>query len=237
MDDKTIDMIRDAFANKHWSEIKAESSWQIFKVMSEFVAGFDKLNRIGPCVSIFGSARTKPGNRYYDLAVEIAHKLTKEGYGVITGGGPGIMEAANKGARMGSGKSVGLNITLPFEQQPNSFIDHDKLINFEFFFVRKVMFVKYAQGFIVLPGGFGTMDELFEALTLIQTQKIGKFPIVLIGLDFWTGLWDWIRNVMFQNSSNINQEDLDLVLMTDSADDAVAHINKFYSQYLLSPNF
>lgn len=205
--------------------------------MSEFVEGFDKLNKIGPCVSVFGSARTKPESKYYELAVDIARKLTLSGYGIITGGGPGIMEAANKGAQMEGGKSVGLNITLPFEQSANPHIDRDKLIDFEFFFVRKVMFVKYAQGFVVLPGGFGTMDELFEAMTLIQTEKIGRFPIVLIGTDFWQGLFDWIQSIMLKANLNISEEDLTLVKITDSADECVEHINNFYSKYLLSPNF
>jgi uncharacterized protein (TIGR00730 family) len=231
------DLIKDAFEDKRWADIKAESSWQIFKVMSEFVEGFDKLNKIGPCVTIFGSARTKPENKYYQLAVDISRMLTKEGYGIITGGGPGIMEAANRGAQMEGGKSVGLKIDLPFEQDPNSFIDRDKLISFEYFFVRKVMFVKYAQGFIVLPGGFGTMDELFEALTLIQTQKIGHFPIVLIGTEFWGGLMHWIKEVMLTGNLNINEEDLSLVLLTDSATEAVDHINQFYAKYLHAPNF
>jgi uncharacterized protein (TIGR00730 family) len=233
----TDDLIREAFEDKRWADIKAESSWQIFKVMSEFVEGFDKLNKIGPCVSMFGSARTKPGSKFYELAVEIAQKLTRSGYGIITGGGPGIMEAANKGAQMEGGKSVGLNIALPFEQSSNPYIDRDKLINFDFFFVRKVMFVKYAQGFVVLPGGFGTMDELFEALTLIQTQKIGHFPIVLIGKEFWEGLFHWIREIMLKSNLNISEEDLDLVILTDSADEAVEHINNFYKKYLHSPNF
>nr|MBA3900127.1 TIGR00730 family Rossman fold protein [Bacteroidota bacterium] len=166
------DKIRRAFAEKDWNEIKVADSWQIFKVMAEFVSGFEKMAKIGPCVSIFGSARTKPDHAYYKLAEEIAFKLTKEGYGVITGGGPGIMEAANKGAQAGGGKSVGLNIDLPFEQFSNPYIDPDKLITFDYFFVRKLMFIKYAQGFVVLPGGFGTLDELFESLTLIQTLKI-----------------------------------------------------------------
>lgn len=231
------DLIRDAFEDKQWTDLRAESSWQIFKVMGEFVHGFDKLNKIGPCVSIFGSARTKPESKYYELAVEIARKLTLAGYGVITGGGPGIMEAANKGAQMEGGKSVGLNIALPFEQDPNPYIDRDKLISFDYFFVRKVMFVKYAQGFIGMPGGFGTMDELFEALTLIQTQKIGHFPIVLVGVEFWSGLFDWIHEVMLKSNLNISEEDLDLVKITDSADEAVEHINKFYSKYIHSPNF
>lgn len=231
------DKIEEAFEDKHWSDLKAESSWQIFKIMSEFVEGFDKLNKIGPCVSMFGSARTKEDNPYYQLAIDIANKLTKAGYGVITGGGPGIMEAANKGAQMEGGKSVGLNIDLPFEQESNKFIDPDKLINFNYFFVRKVMFVKYAQGFIVLPGGFGTMDEFFEALTLIQTEKIGKFPIVLIGKEYWGGLFKWLEETAMKIHGNIGQDDINLVLLTDSADEAVEHINKFYGKYLLSPNF
>jgi len=229
--------IRKAFADKHWSEVKAESSWQIFKVMSEFVEGFEKLNKIGPCVSVFGSARTQPGHPLYTMAEELAKKLTKEGYGIITGGGPGIMEAANKGARAAKGKSVGLNIDLPFEQEANEYIDKDKLINFDYFFVRKVMFMKYAQGFVVLPGGFGTLDELFEALTLIQTKKIGRFPIVLIGRDFWESLIDWIEKVMLEKYSNISKEDMNLFSLVDTVDEAVEVINNFYGKYMLSPNF
>lgn len=229
--------IKEAFDNKHWSDIKAESSWQIFKVMSEFVEGFEKLNKIGPCVSIFGSARTKPDDKYYQLAVDIAKGLTDEGYGVITGGGPGIMEAGNKGAQENGGKSVGLNIELPFEQGANAYIDRDKLINFGFFFVRKVMFVKYSQGFVVMPGGFGTLDELFESLTLIQTKKIGKFPIVLVGTDFWNPLLDWIRTTVDQKYHNINPEDLDLIQTVDTAEEAIKIICDFYSNYVLTPNF
>jgi len=231
------DLIKDAFEDKRWADIRAESSWQIFKIMGEFVEGFDKLDKIGPCVSIFGSARTKNGNKYYEVATDIAQKLTKEGYGIITGGGPGIMEAANKGAQTGGGKSVGLKIDLPFEQHPNPFIDRDKLISFDYFFVRKVMFVKYAQGFVVLPGGFGTLDELFEALTLIQTKKIGAFPIVLVGIEFWGGLLDWIEKIMLNTYANIDPEDMSLVKLTDSADEAVEHINHFYSKYIHAPNF
>src|SRR5436190_22321275 len=196
--------IRKAFSDKDWQEIKAHDTWQIFKIMAEFVDGFEKLSKIGPCVSIFGSARTKPDNPYYQMAEEISAKLVRHGYGVITGGGPGIMEAGNKGAHSEGGKSVGLNIELPFEQFNNIYIDADKLINFDYFFVRKVMFVKYAQGFVVMPGGFGTMDELFEALTLIQTEKIGKFPIVLMGKDFWHGLMEWIDSIMHKTAANIN---------------------------------
>jgi uncharacterized protein (TIGR00730 family) len=231
------DKIRKAFANKDWNEIKTQNSWQLFKIMAEFVEAFEKLAKIGPCVSIFGSARTKEQNQYFVLAEDIAYRLTQAGYGVITGGGPGIMEAGNKGAKFGGGKSVGLNIELPFEQYSNPYIDADKLINFDYFFVRKVMFTKYAQGFIVLPGGFGTLDELFEALTLIQTHKIGRFPIILVGKKYWEGLWEWIKNTMLHDEKNINVEDLDLVKIVDTAEDAVSEITQFYSKYLLKPNF
>lgn len=229
--------IKRAFQNKDWNEIKSEDSWVIFQVMAEFVEGFDKLGKIGPCVSIFGSARTKPDSIYYKQAEEIARKLVKHGYGVITGGGPGIMEAGNKGAYEAKGKSVGLNIELPFEQFNNVYIDRDKLINFDYFFVRKVMFMKYAQGFIVMPGGMGTLDELFEAITLIQTKKIGRFPLVLVGTDYWKGLFTWIKDVMLGKENNINKEDLDLVNIVDTADEAVKVIDDFYSKYLLQPNF
>jgi uncharacterized protein (TIGR00730 family) len=231
------DKIRKAFANKDWNEHRAADSWQIFKVMGEFVEGFDKLSKIGPCVSIFGSARTKPGHKYYKLAEEIAYMLTQEGYGIITGGGPGIMEAANKGAKAGGGKSVGLNIDLPFEQFSNPYIDNDKLITFDYFFVRKVMFVKYAQGFVVLPGGFGTLDELFEALTLIQTLKIGRFPIILVGKSYWEGLLAWVKATMLEEENNIKAEDLELCHIVDTAEQAVKAIVDFYSKYLLKPNF
>ena len=231
------DKIIRAFEEKDWNEIQASDSWKIFKIMSEFVEGFEKLARIGPCVSIFGSARTGPDNEYFQLAEEIAFLLTQQGYGVITGGGPGIMEAANMGAKRGKGKSVGINIDLPFEQEANLFIDPDKLITFDHFFVRKVMFMKYAQGFIVLPGGFGTFDELFEAITLIQTDKIGRFPIVLVGTSYWEGLVEWIKKVMLKDEKNINEADMELFTLVDSAEDAVNHIDQFYSKYLLSPNF
>jgi len=229
--------IEKAFENKNWNEIKSKDSWQIFKIMAEFVQAFETLSKIGPCVSIFGSARTKADNIYYKMAEDIAEKLTAKGYGIITGGGFGIMEAGNKGAHNGSGKSVGLNIDLPFEQESNKYIDNDKLINFDYFFVRKVMFVKYAQGFVVMPGGVGTLDELFEAITLIQTQKIAAFPIVLVGKDYWSGLLDWIKTVMLGQQQNISPEDLDLFTLVDSADEAVEFIDNFYSKYLLKPNF
>ncbi len=229
--------IRSAFSEKDWNEIKTMDSWTVFKIVAEFVEGFEKLAKIGPCVSIFGSARTPAGSKYFKLAEEISYKLTQFGYGVITGGGPGVMEAANMGARKGGGRSVGLNIDLPHEQGANEFIDSDKLITFNHFFIRKVMFVKYAQGFIVLPGGFGTFDEFFEALTLIQTKKIGRFPIILVGTDYWKGLVEWIQDVMMTEESNIDTDDMELFSLADTADEAVEMINAFYSKYLLSPNF
>jgi uncharacterized protein (TIGR00730 family) len=229
--------IRNPFNTKSWNEIKTKDSWQIFRIMAEFVDAFEKMTAIGPCVSIFGSARTKPGTPYYELGVEIAEKLTQKGYGIITGGGPGIMEAANKGAQQGGGKSVGLNIDLPGEQDHNDFIDRDKVLNFNYFFVRKVMFLKYGMGFIVLPGGFGTMDELFEALTLIQTEKTAKFPVVLVGISYWQGLVDWIRKEILETQENINKEDMDLFILVDTADEAVDHIVNYYSHSTLKPNF
>ena len=222
---------------KDWNNIKTRDSWEIFKIMGEFVEGFETMSRIGPCVSIFGSARTKPENKYYQLAEEVAYLLTKQKFGVITGGGPGIMEAGNKGAKRGGGKSVGLNIVLPFEQEANPYIDSDKIINFDYFFVRKVMFIKYAQGFIVLPGGFGTLDEMFEALTLIQTEKSGKFPVILIGKSFWTGLIDWIKEVLLAEENNISPKDLDLIQIVDTAEEAVKMINDYYKDHHLKPNF
>ena len=172
------------FKNKTWNEIKTKDSWQLFKIMSEFVNGFEKMSKIGLCVTIFGSARTDKNNQYYKLATKIGKELSTHGYGVITGGGPGIMEAGNKGAKMGSAPSVGLNIDLPFEAHNNKFIDNDKDINFDYFFVRKVMFVKYSQAFVVMPGGMGTLDELFEALTLIQTKKLINFLLFWLEVNF-----------------------------------------------------
>ncbi len=233
-------LILKSFEEKNWTEVKAQSSWQIFKVIAEFVEGFEKMNKIGPCVSVFGSARTKPEHPHYKLAEEVGELLVKKGFGVITGGGPGIMEAANKGARQALGKSVGLNIELPFEQHPNPYIDQDKLITFDYFFVRKVMFVKYAQGFIVLPGGFGTLDELFEALTLIQTKKIGKFPIALVGRKYWEGMLVWIKQEMLSQENYIKLEDLDLIRICDTAQEAVDHVDEFYTKHktgTIAPNF
>lgn len=232
-----VNKIKNAFLNRDWNEIKSQNSWMIFKVMAEFVEGLDKLAKIGPCVTIFGSARTKPDNPYYQLAEEVAKRLVQQGYGVITGGGPGIMEAGNKGAKEAGGKSVGLNIELPFEQNGNIYIDPDKLISFDYFFVRKVMFVKYSQGFIVMPGGLGTLDELFEAYTLIQTKKIGRFPIVLVGKSYWTGLLVWIKEVLVEQEKNVSPEDLSLINLVDTPEEAVNVINEFYTKYALQPNF
>lgn len=234
---KEDERIRLAFKERDWNEIKSADSWAIFKIMSEFVEGFEKLAKIGPCVSVFGSARTPRDHEYYIMAEEIAAKLVRHGYGVITGGGPGIMEAGNKGAHSEGGKSVGLNIVLPFEQFNNIYIDRDKLLTFDYFFVRKVLFMRYAQGFVVLPGGFGTMDELFEALTLIQTNKIGRFPIVLVGNSYWSGLIDWIKGTMISEYKYVKEEDLELFSIVDNATEAVKVIDDFYSKYLLSPNF
>ena len=228
--------IRDAFSDKNWGEIKAHDSWQVFRVVSEFVEGFEKLSKIGPCVSIFGSARSKEDNKYYKLTEDLAYKLTKEGYGIITGGGPGIMEAANKGAQSAGGKSVGLNIELPFEQKANDFIDPDKLINFNYFFVRKLMFIKYAQGFVVMPGGFGTLDEFFEAITLIQTKKIARFPIVLMGTEYWSGLMGWIKEQLLSRQY-LDAEDMNLFRIYDTTEETVKYINEFYARYMLRPNF
>jgi len=229
--------IKRAFQKKDWPEIKVSDSWATFKIMAEFVEGFEKMSKIGPCVSVFGSARTKNDNKYYLLAEEIGRKLVSAGFGVITGGGPGIMEAGNKGAFEAGGKSVGLNIELPFEQFHNRYIDYDKNINFDYFFVRKVMFVKYAQGFIAMPGGFGTLDELFESLTLIQTHKVARFPVVLVGSEFWGGLFDWMKNTMCEKEKNINSEDMFLFKVVDTAEDAVNHILDYYSEMSIRPNF
>lgn len=222
---------------KGWNEIKTNDSWAIFKIMGEFVNGYEKLSRIGPCISIFGSARTKLDNKYYKLAQSIARAIVEAGYGVITGGGPGIMEAGNKGAHLAGGTSVGLNIDLPFEQHDNPYIDNDKSLDFDYFFVRKVMFVKYSQGFVVMPGGFGTLDELFEAITLIQTNKIEKFPIILIGTEFWSGIMDWIKDTLLEKFGNISATDLDLINLVDTEAEVIDILDAFYKKYELTPNF
>ncbi|REC44862.1 MULTISPECIES: TIGR00730 family Rossman fold protein [unclassified Chryseobacterium] len=228
--------LHNSLREKTWDETITKDSWMVFKVMAEFVDGYEKMSRIGPCVSIFGSARLKPESKYYEMAVEIAEKITKIGFGVITGGGPGIMEAGNKGAFNAEGKSIGLNIDLPFEQHFNPYINKLYSLNFDYFFVRKVMFVKYSQGFIVMPGGFGTLDELTEAMTLIQTNKIGRFPIVLVGSEFWGGLLEWFKETLLKEGM-ISEGDLDLYRVVDSADEAVAHIKAFYDKYSVNVNF
>jgi uncharacterized protein (TIGR00730 family) len=224
---------------KEWTRKRGENAWTMFKVMAEFVDGFEVLNTVGPCVSIFGSARTQPGTHYYELAVKMATRLVEEGYGVITGGGPGIMEAGNKGAWVKGGTSIGLNIDLPFEQHHNPFIAAHHNLKYRYFFVRKVMFVKYAQAFVVMPGGFGTLDELFEVLTLVQTNKITPMPIVLMGVEFWGGLKNWIMETMLERHNNIHADDLNLFLVTDDPEEAVAYINKYYAEDAsrLEPNF
>jgi hypothetical protein len=224
---------------RNWSNEMGESSWRMFKIMAEFVEGFETMNKIGPCVSIFGSARTQPEDPYFGLSVDIAKALVDSGYGVITGGGPGIMEAGNKGAREANGASVGLNIDLPFEQEYNPYIDADKLINFNYFFVRKVMFVKYSQGFVCMPGGFGTLDELFESLTLIQTKKIRQRPVLLVGSEYWNGMVDWINQVMLGQNANISSDDMNLFKVVDTVDEVIKEIDDFYKDesHELKPNF
>ncbi|MDP4149107.1 MAG: TIGR00730 family Rossman fold protein [Bacteroidota bacterium] len=222
---------------RRWAESKAHSSWQIFKIMAEFVDGFEALAKLGPCISIFGSARTQPGNAHYELSVEIAQRVAEEGFGIISGGGPGIMEAANKGAQLGGGKSVGLNIELPFEQHANPYIDRDANLHFEYFFVRKVMFTKYSQGFVMMPGGFGTMDEFFEVATLIQTGKMSQVPLILVDSTYWGGLLEWMKETMLRQHTYISPHNLDLLKIADSAEEVVDHLLDFYSKHSLQPNF
>lgn len=231
--------IKKPYRDRSWTQINASNSWAIFRIMSEFVDAYEKMNKIGPCVSVFGSARTKRTAKHYKMAVEISKRLVEEGYGVITGGGPGIMEAANKGAKLAGGRSVGLNIELPHEQGHNMYLDSDKIINFHYFFVRKVALVKYAQAFVFFPGGFGTMDEVFEVITLVQTKKIDRIPLVFIGKSYWAGLLKWIQGTMLSRHNYINGKDLDLFLLTDDMEEAVAYINAFYDQpnHELTPNF
>lgn len=236
MKEKDNEILREKLTPKTWNEVKSNDSWALFKIMAEFVEGYETMSRIGPCVSVFGSARTKPDSKYYKIAEEIGFQLTQLGFGVITGGGPGIMEAANKGAQRGQGKSVGLGISLPFESGLNEFVDYDYSINFDYFFARKVMFVKYAQGFIGLPGGLGTLDEIFEALTLIQTNKTGRFPIVLVGNQYWSGVINWLKEEVL-TAGYISEEDFDLYRLVDTAEDAVGHIKAFYDKYMVKQNF
>ena len=220
-----------------WNELKTKNSWMLFKIMSEFVEGFEKMGLHNPCISIFGSARTPNTHPNYKLASEIAQRIVGLGFGVITGGGPGIMEAANKGAQEAGGASVGLTIDLPFEENHNNYIDKDRMINFDYFFVRKVMFVKYAQAFVVLPGGFGTLDELMEAITLIQTSKIKKIPIILVGTSFWSGLIDWLKQTLLAQNNTISKGDLDLFSCVDTADEVIGLLKQYYSDTDTGPNF
>ncbi len=236
MDKEEIKKIKKEFKPKTWMQIKANDSWSVFKIMAEVVDGYESLARIGPCVAVFGSARTKMGSDCYQTAEELAYLLTKKGFGIITGGGPGVMEAANKGAHIAGGKSVGLNIDLEFEQHANPYIDPDKLLEFDYFFTRKLMFMRYSQGYVVLPGGFGTMDELFEAITLIQTHKLVRFPIVLVSKNYWGGLIKWIKEQMLKEG-NVSPEDLEIFHLVDTVEEAVAVIDNFYKKYDLKPNF
>ena len=222
--------------SENWIE-KSHDSWSVFKIMGELVEGYEKLSQLGPCVSIFGSARTNPEDKYYKKTIEISESIVKLGLGIITGGGPGIMEAANKGAQKAGGVSVGLNIDLPFEQTYNEFIDSDKIIDFDYFFVRKVMFVRYAQAFVVMPGGFGTLDELFEALTLIQTMKIERFPVILYGSEFWSGCIEWIKNIVCQKFNNVSTNEMLLFEVVDSKDEIIDILKKFYDKKKFAPNF
>ena len=222
--------------SEDWIE-KSHDSWSVFKIMGELVEGYEKLSQLGPCVSIFGSARTKPDDKYYKKTIQISEDIVKLGLGVITGGGPGIMEAANKGAQKAGGVSVGLNIDLPYEQTHNEFIDSDKVIDFDYFFVRKVMFVRYAQAFVVMPGGFGTLDELFEAITLIQTNKIERFPVILYGSDFWSGCIDWIKNTVCQKFNNVSTNEMFLFELVDSKEEIIDILKKFYDKKKFAPNF
>lgn len=224
-------------SRKDWNEIKSNDSWSIFKIMSEFVEAYDRMSKIGPCVAIFGSARTKPENPYYQLSEQLAERLASKGFGIISGGGPGIMEAANKGAQQGNGPSVGLNIDLPFEQNHNPYIDQEHNLEFNYFFVRKVVFVKYSQAFVIMPGGFGTLDEFFEAMTLIQTKKIRRRPIVLFGSDYWKGMLEWVESTMLTKEQNISAGDLELFKVVDDVESAVTYIEGFFENHPLSPNF
>lgn len=208
----------------------------VFKIAGEFLEGYEKMFAAGPCISVFGSARLSESSPYYPLARETARKLSEAGFGVITGGGPGLMKAANQGAQQAGGTSVGLTIQLPFETGANAYVDASHHIDFKYFFARKVMFVKYAQGFVVFPGGLGTLDELFESLTLLQTGKVDAFPIVLIGTSYWRGLLDWMKDSMLAEKT-ISEKDLDLFLLTDDVDTAVKHITGFYKTHKMTPNF
>lgn len=230
--------IHNVFASvkKATEEYRSRESWRAFKMLSEFVEGVESMRDVGACVSVFGSARTAPEHPYSQLATATARKLASMGFGVITGGGPGIMEAANRGAFESHATSVGFNIILPFEQEPNKFLTSGKSIDFNYFFIRKVMFIKYSQAFVVCPGGFGTLDELFEALTLIQTRKINRFPVILVGKDYWKGLTDWIRQTMLVERL-ISPEDLDLFTVVDTPEEVADYLIGYYSSHEAKLNF
>lgn len=213
-----------------------EDLWRVFRIMAEFVEGFETMSTIKPSIAVFGSARTKPSNKYYKKTVRVSKELAKKGFGIITGGGPGIMEAANKGAKEVDGSSTGVNIELPQEQGSNPYIDNDKLLNFRYFFVRKVMFFKYAQGYVIMPGGFGTIDEFFEVLTLIQTGKTKKVPIVVMGKEYWEPLMGWIKEYMIK-FKYIEDFDMDLFKMTDDPKEAADIIYQFHKGKKIFPNF
>ena len=213
---------------QHWTYDKATDAWQVLRIQGEFIKGFDELSKLGPCISIFGSARTEPLNPFYEKAAKLANLCTQHGYGVITGGGPGIMEAANMGAFETEQSSVGLSIELPFESCANSYID--ELVECRYFFTRKVFFLKYSQAFVGFPGGFGTLDELFETLTLIQTGHMRKVPVVLVGVEYWGGLLNWIEEVMLKSQKNISRKDLDLFKIVDTPEEAINYIIKGLSQ-------
>lgn len=214
--------------NKSWNTTKTNDSWSLFKIMGEFVHGYEKMDSIGPCVSIFGSARTQPDHAYYKLATDVAAAVAKAGYGVITGGGPGIMEAANKGAHNADGKSIGVGIELPFEASMNEYVDLG--VENRYFFTRKVMFLKYSQAFVIFPGGVGTLDELFEAITLAQCGHNVKYPIVLVGKKYWEGLVDWMQNTLWDHGA-ISQSDFDLFRVVDTAEEAVEKITEYHDKY------
>jgi len=205
-----------------------EDPWRVFRIMSEFMEGFEVLSKVGKAVSIFGSARTRPGTRHYKLTEEIAYYIAKAGYAVITGSGPGLMEAANKGAHRAGGQSIGLNIHIPCEQKPNKYVD--TLLDFRYFFVRKVMFVKYAKAFVILPGGYGTLDEFFEAINLIQTERIAKFPVILFDSEYWKGMLEWLRHTVYCKNTYISKDDLKLFILVDEPKEAVEAIKRFYEK-------
>ena len=211
-------------------------SWRVFRIISEFVDGFETMTHLGPSVSIFGSARMPPSSRYYNMGVDVARQVAKKGFAIITGGGPGIMEAANKGAQEAGGPSCGVSISLPFEKDANAYVDPKYRLNFRYFFIRKVMFIRYAQGYVFLPGGFGTLDELFEALTLIQTKKIHPFPIFLMGQDYWKGMMDWIHEVMIKENC-LSEADLNLLQITDDPEVVANGIERHYQRERAERNF